>query len=179
VIISIILIVIVIAGLAYFGFISNRTVPPSTPVPLYSCNIVPLNPAVTNVPGFGTGAMDNVTQGTRLQVNLTFTSRTDQQLAISIENLMVTYYNSTVDYHRWVDTNNNYSLLQTKVFNYSLSLNPLTLQPDMSNSTILTINLAEDAPTGQYSLDIHLGNVIGASESYSETVGLEMIVTSK
>ena len=54
----------------------------------------------------------------------------------------------------------------------------------MSNSTILTINLAKNAPTGQYSLEIFLGkaeviidNKYIQQVTYSETDNLEIIVT--
>jgi hypothetical protein len=156
----------------------------STPPMLYDHNFSVLNTGVAEVSGYN-GFLDNVSQGLSLQVNITFTSKTSQQIVIPVENLKVTYYNSTVDLHRWINTNDNYSLIQQQAFNYSLSLNQLTLQPNMSNSTILKINLAQNAPLGQYSIEINIGNIKvissnGTEESsYSGTIGLEMIVTPK
>jgi hypothetical protein len=174
------LVVVVVVISALYSF-----TPKSTPPMLYNYNLSVLNPQVTEVAGYN-GFLNNVSQGLLLQVNITFTSITNQPITIPIENLTVTYYNSTVDLHRWADDNGNYSLIQQQAFNYSFSLNQLTLQPDVSNSTLLVINLAQNAPTGQYSLDINLGNVkaINADEnsqllSYSGTIGLEMIVTPK
>jgi uncharacterized membrane protein len=172
-----ILIVAVVVVLAYYSF-TQKTTPASTPPGLYYCDFSVLNPQVTEVAGYN-DFYNNVSQGLPLQVNITFTSTTNQSITILIENLTVTYYNSTVDLHRWIDNNGNYSLIQQQAFSYSFSLNQLMLQPSMSNSTILTISLAEDAPLGQYSLEIRLRNVIGALGSYSETVGLEIIVTPK
>jgi hypothetical protein len=175
-----IMIVAVVIVLALYSL-----TPKSTPPMLYNCNFSVLNPQVTEVAGYD-GFLNNVSQGLLLQVNITFTSITNQPITIPIENVTVTYYNSTVNLHRWVDDNGNYSLIQQQAFNYSFSLNQLTLQPERSNSTLLVINLAQNAPIGQYSLDINLGNVkaINADEnsqllSYSGPVGLEMIVTPK
>jgi uncharacterized membrane protein len=179
-----ILIVAVVIVLAYCSF-TQKITPASTPPMLYDCNLSVLNPQVTKVAGYNS-FFNNVSQGLPLQVNMTFTSMATQPITIPIENLRVTYYSSTVDLHRWIDDNGNYSLIQQQAFSYSFSLSQLTLQPAMSNSTLLVINLAQNAPVGQYSIEINLGNVkaINANEnsqllSYSETIGLEMIVTPK
>jgi hypothetical protein len=181
-----VLIVAVVIVLAYYSFTPKFT-PASTPPVGYDCNLSVLNPHVTKVAGYNS-FFNNVSQGLPLQVNITFRSITNQPITIPIENLTVTYYNSTVDLHGWINDNGNYSLIQQQAFNYSFSLNQITLQPGMSNSTLLTINLAEDAPLGQYSIDIHLGYVKvyvndanGNSQllSYSGTIGLAMIVTPK
>ncbi|MGE5637723.1 MAG: hypothetical protein ACM3WQ_03355, partial [Chloroflexota bacterium] len=106
----------------------------------------------------------------KLQVNITFTSIGDQSLTLPIENLKVTYYNSNVDLHKWINDNGNYSLLQQQAFDYQFIPTLVTLQPKMSNSTILTMNIAQDAPTGQYSIEINIGN---------GTIGLEIIIIPK
>jgi hypothetical protein len=91
----------------------------------------------------------NVTQGSALQLNVTLTSLTDQELTIPIENLTLSGFNNT----SW-DT----SVPQNKVLNYIFSTNQLVLQPHGSNSTVLTVNIAEDAPLGQYVFTVELGN---------------------
>ena len=174
VIISILIIVIV---LVYYSFTQKFT-PASTPPTLYTYSFSVLNQQVTKVAGYS-DFLNNVTQGLSLQENLTLTSTTDQSITIPIENLTVTYYNSIVNLNSWINDNGNHSLIQQQAFAYSFSQNQLVLQPHLSNSTILTINLTENAPLGQYSLDILLGNVVGASQPYSENIGLEMIVTPK
>lgn len=148
-----------------------------TPVPLFSYNISTSNLGVVNIAGY-TGAFDNISQGVLLQVNLTFTSITDQQIVIPLENLTVTYYNTLVNRHNFISTSDNYSIIQ-EAFNYSFSLNPIPLQPLRSNSTLLTINVANDAPLGQYTLDIRTGKIEANSESYFDTIEFEMIITSK
>ena len=84
----------------------------------------------------------------------------------------------------WGSIGWNKPLVQERVFNYSLSLDKVTLQPFMSNSTIITINLADDAPLGKYSIRVELGNIEFLSTpeeydiSYSTGVELYLIVTS-
>ena len=122
----------------------------------------------------------NASQGTILLVNFTFTSTVDtQQKAIPMKSLSLTYYNSTIDYSRSVlasdwGTNNTLNFPQDKFFSYSFSLSKLTLKPLMSASTILTIKVSDDAPTGQYAFRINF-----AGNSQSNYFPLFMVVTSK
>ena len=84
----------------------------------------------------------------------------------------------------WGSIGWNKPLVQERVFNYSLSLDKVTLQPFMSNSTIITINLADDAPLGKYSIRVELGNIEFLSTpgkydlSYSGDFHLHLIVSS-
>jgi hypothetical protein len=152
-----------------------------TPIAMFSYTISTQSLGVTNIEGY-TGAFGNVSQGSTLQVNLTFSSiMTKQPIVIPIENLVVTYYNSTVNYHSWITYNDNFSLIQAEAFNYSFSVNPIILQPSMSNSTILTINLANDAPLGQYSTDIRSSEISDNyfHESYTTSFYLGIIITPK
>lgn len=184
--------IVVVASVAVYLFESSKArtgnVNPKftpTPVPLYDYNCSVLNPQVTEVSGYN-GFYNNVSQGLPLEVNITFMSLTNQPIRIPIENLTVTYFSSIVDLHRWIDSNGNYSAIQQQAFNYSFSQNQVTLQPDMSNSILLTINLAQNAPIGQYSIDISLGKAtqLNANENsqfltYYSGIGLEMIVTPR
>jgi uncharacterized membrane protein len=113
---------------------------------------------------------------------MTFTSITNQPIMIPIENLSAHYINSTVDLQRWINGYDNYSFVPQQAFNYSFSVNQVTLQPYMSNSILLTINIPEDAPLGRYAIRINLGNVevVNADEnslSYSATWGFGITVT--
>jgi hypothetical protein len=164
----------------YYYNHNNKTEPKFIPrhPPMYTTTMSTLNSEVDNI-GTGMGRYDNVSQGTPFQVNLTFTSITTQKKLITIENLTVCYYNSTVDRHKFIASDKSYPVIQALAFNYSFSLNPVVLQPYMSNSTILTINLADDAPLGQYTLAIHTARIIENGISYSGSFGLEMIVTPK
>jgi hypothetical protein len=122
----------------------------------------------------------NSSQGAILQVNLTFTSTVDtQQKTIPMKGLSLTYYNSTIDYPEsllasdW-GTNNTLNFPQDRFFSYSFSLSKLTLKPLMSASTILRIEVSDDAPTGQYAFRI---NFVGNSQS--NYFPLFMVVTPK
>jgi len=177
-VISIILTVIVIIGLVYAALILNRP-PTSTPITLYTYIISPQNTGLT------TDVM-NITQGGTDQVSLTLRALHSPQIEVPIENLKLTAYNSTIDYsNNWDTSSWNTSIVQQKVFNYSFTLSQLTLQPNMSNFTIITIKLADNAPTGRYALEINLGNLKFLSKpakydiSYSEGIWLGMIVTPK
>lgn len=85
-----ILVVAVVVPLAYFSCFLNKATfsPRGTPIPLYDYNFSALNPQVTEVSG-NNGFFNNVSQGLPLQVNVTFTSKTDQPITIPIENLTV------------------------------------------------------------------------------------------
>lgn len=170
-ILFVIVVVVIIAtavGLILF-FKQNQVHPYSTPPELYYSTLTVLNPQVTEVAGYE-GFFNNISQGLKLQVNIIFTSIGDQSLTLPIENLKVTYYNNNVDLHKWINDNGNYSLLQQQAFDYQFIPTLVTLQPKMSNSTILTMNIAQDAPTGQYSIEINIGN---------GTIGLEIIIIPK
>jgi hypothetical protein len=159
VIVSAILIVLVIAGLV--ALISNRAGPVDTPVPLYTS-------------GFSSWSI-NAPQGTTQQVNLTLSSFFDSPLiAVPIENLRIV---------TGPPTN------QEATFNYSLSLSQLTLQPHMSNITVISIKLANNVPLGKYTISVGLGEVKflsangnnspGGKASAPEALQFEMIVTPK
>ena len=92
---------------------------------------------------------ENVTQGSTLKVNVTLISRADQELTIPIENLKLAGFNNTA----WDNP-----IPQNKLFNYTFSNNELVLQPNESKSTVLTLEIAEDAPLVQYLFYIELGN---------------------
>jgi len=153
-----------VVGLEYYNQIPNDY------YPTFSSNVYPSN-------------MINATQGSSCQVNLTLTSL-NTKTTVPIQNLDLTVYNSTIDYKTFIGTDDNsrYSLLQERYFTYSFSPNELTLQSHMSNSTILTINIAKDAPSGQYTFNITLGPVtvhLGLYRYYTETVLLGIVVSSR
>ena len=89
-----------------------------------------------------------VAQGVTFQVNITLTSLLDTEISIPLENLLLRFSNYTL-----YD-----SAPQEKIFNYTFSPNPLTLAPTNSNSSILTVKLAEDAPIDNYTMSIAFGN---------------------
>jgi hypothetical protein len=171
VVILIVLIMVVVLGLVYLNNNSNR--PVSTPAVLYTSNISPV--VSTQV----TGGVLNVivaARGEGQQINLTLTSHHSSQMAVKIENLRLIAYNSTIDSKNWDASNWNTPLIQESVFTYSFSRSELTLQPNISNSTIITLSLTNNAPIGRYALEINLGN--GNDESScSSSISLGMFVS--
>ena len=159
IIVTVVLIIAIILALAYIGF-SPSNAPVGTPIPLLMSSISSL------------GKEDmNVSQGSALQINVTLTSRADYELTVTLENLTLNGVNNSSDYTSW-DT----SIPQNKVLNYTFSINQLVLQPHGSKSTVLTVNIAEDAPLGQYALTVELGN---AQVTYVGGIGLTVRVTPK
>jgi hypothetical protein len=109
----IIVVVSVSALVVDYSLKSNRgpISPVSTPPSLYTVNLSVLNPQVTEVSGYN-NFYNNITQGSSLQVNMSLTSRTNQPATVPIKNLTISYYNSTVDLHKWINDERNYSGLQ-------------------------------------------------------------------
>ena len=101
-----------------------------------------------NVSSLGEEDM-NVTQGSTLQVNVTLTSLTVQELTIPIQNLTLSGFNNT----SWDN-----SIPQNELLNYTFSTNQLVLQPHESTSVVVTLEIAEDAPLVQYLFTVELGN---------------------
>lgn len=151
----------------------------SDPIPQYECNFSALNPQAVEVPGYS--GFYNVSQGSQLQVNVTFTSITSVPVTVQIDNLTLTYFTSTVNLNNVESSDKDYSAIQQSAFTYSFSQNQLTLGPSKLNSTLLTIDFAQNAPTGQYTIDMPLGqlkDVNGTSYSMTEELP-ELIVTAK
>lgn len=145
-------------------------------------NVTALNPNVTEVHGYA-WYFDNVSQGLSLQVNITLSSETTEPINVPMENLTVEYYNSTINYSAVFPGGQNYdhAFIQEQAFTYSFAPNQVTLQAGMSNSTILTIELAQKAPLGQYTIGVNIGNPInaGGKKSFSGELTIGMIVTPK
>jgi hypothetical protein len=121
----------------------------------------------------------NVTQGMTAHINVTFTSVTNQPIEIPIENLTLSTYSSTINPKVWAD-NENSSLIQSDVCTYNFSFDSLLLQPSTSNTTVLSIQFADNAPVGQYYFNVHIGHTIllnsrSEANDYT-TAGVEIIV---
>jgi hypothetical protein len=104
----------------------------------------------------------NVTQGSTQQVNFTLTSKTDRELFIPLDlKLMViiseTYKGELDSLIPSRDTHNHFHYNQSAqdtLFTYKFSPNQLVLQPYESDSTIISFEIVEDAPSGFYIFDI-------------------------
>ena len=171
--------VAVILGIIYLGYSSFQIHPASTPIHLY-------NYTIYSNTGVATSTL-NATQGLTQQLNLTLTAMPSSlAIAVPIDSIKLTSYNSPIDYGSNWDTRNwNKSLVQESIFNYSFSLNTLNLQPNTSNSTILIINWANNAPTGRYTAEINLGSIKFLStqekydQSYGSSIWLGIVITPK
>jgi hypothetical protein len=174
-----ILIILIIVFVIFFEIYSHTFVPASTPKLLYDSKFYPAE-------------IVNTTQGATLKVNFTLTSMCSAKIAVPIE-LKLLGYDSTIEGYDTLPTFGfgggfdfwNTSLVQERVFNYSMSFAKLTLQPQMSNSTIITFSLADDASLGRYLIDLSLGNIEFLSPpgqyevSYSSDTEFGVIVTSR
>ena len=175
--ISIVLAAVVITSLVSFVYLSNKSVV-ATPAFLYVAYYALLGQNSSS------GAL-NASQGATQQVNYTLASMCPAQMAINIENLTLTSYDSF--YNSWNSSGSawNPAVRQETVFNYTFSLSQLTLQPNTSNSTIITMKWANNAPTGRYILTVNLGKVEFLTEpskydgESGYPVALEVIVNSK
>jgi hypothetical protein len=156
----VIVIAIIIIGIIYLGY-SSQIHPHNTPVPqiIFSANTSVVNGPMINNPFFPPpNYYTNVTQGNNLKVNVTITSTGPEEF-VYIKNLQVWWYNHNVLLTTWDDPEDdtgNPSIIQMSAFNYTSSPNSVSLQPFTSNSTIITLHIAKDAPTGQYSMYINL-----------------------
>jgi hypothetical protein len=164
-----------IIALGYFIYISKVT-PASTPVPaiVFDANISVANgPMIVNQAGPPPYYYTNVTQGDDLEVNVTVTSTGLEEL-IFVKSIEVWWYNPEVNLYTWYyPPIGNASAIQTNAFSYSSTPNPVSLQPYMSNFTIVTLHIAKDAPTGQYSMYINLGAELEESGETPEFAWLD------
>ena len=116
----------------------------------------------------------NVTQGSTLHLNFNLTSKADQELTIPIENVtLFGFYSESYDggldtFFPITDWPNGYGYnhsAQDKVFSYTFSAKQLVLQPLESGSIDITLEIADNAPVGEYSFLIALGNWQVTSQS--------------
>jgi hypothetical protein len=152
--IFIVLSTIVIVSSAAFVYISNGA-DEYMPDTLYVSCDMPL--------GQTSGSPNHTTsQGATYQVNYTlFSWGCPEQFEVTIENLTLIKYASFDSYpdgnFYWENISAwEPSIAQDTIFNYSLSLSQLTLQPHMSNSTIITLKWADNAPTGHYLISVNI-----------------------
>lgn len=155
--------VIVVLAISSYSFIvlvwmNSFTIGPLDIQPLIECN-------VSNIEDYTNDYVFYFTRGSTQQVNFTLTSITDQNLMIPIDFGLSAFHSENYDGELdcFIPSNNptrfyyNESA-QDKLFNYSFSHNQLILQPHESNSTIITLEIADIAPPGFYAFSVKLGN---------------------
>ncbi|MGE5574950.1 MAG: hypothetical protein ACM3UL_02340 [Ignavibacteria bacterium] len=177
--ISIIFIMIAFVGGMLYLY-ENRFQPIGTPRILYSYSVTSTDTGVAS-------NVFNVSQERTQQLNLTLQLLDGSpSITVPIDDMNGLVYNSTIVYDNNWDTHNwNHSLVQTSVFNYSFSQKQLTLQPNATIPTIITIHWANDAPSGRYALNLNLGSLQfltplrEGDQSYSRAIRLGFIVSPK
>jgi hypothetical protein len=125
-------------------------------VPIMTCSptVGPIDTSLLNckVSSLSEEGM-SVSQGGVMQVNVTLTSRADQDLIIPIGNpVLDSFYNSS-DGAKFYS-----SVIEAKVLNCTFDHDQLVLPSYGSTSTVLTLKMAEDAPVDEYEFDFEFGN---------------------
>lgn len=89
-----------------------------------------------------------ISQGSTFQVNITQTSMLDTELILPFNSLEIMAYNNSA----------SKSPPQQQTLNYTFSPNPVVISPQGTNSTLLTVTMANDSPVGKYLLYLRYGN---------------------
>ena len=160
---SIVAVIVLLAIISYSFIViiwmDNLTIgPPLDIQPLIECK-------VSNIQDYTNDYIFNLTQGSTQQINFTLISQTNQILTIPLDLMLVGFHSETYngELDSFIPSNNptrfryNESA-QDKIFNYAFSRNELILQPHESNSTIITLEIADIAPSGFYAFSVRLGN---------------------
>ena len=117
--------------------VTESPVPSYKPIPVIAPSLDPADYEETNT-----------TQGATFQQTLTVLSTAAIQIQIPLS-LKLTGYNNSAYAS---------SAPQEEIFNYTFNPNVLDLNPDENQSSILTVEVADDAPLGKYVLNVELGN---------------------
>ena len=161
VVVSIVLIIISVLIFEYINFLSTPSHLPENPVPptYYTTTISLVNsPEIPNEAGPPPDFYANITRGNELKISINVTSTGLSPVLVIVQKISVWWYNPTVNLSTWYWPPNNSTdtNIQESAFSYSASPNSVNLQLSSSNSTIITLNIAKDAPVGQYSMYINL-----------------------
>jgi len=134
-----IVLVVIIALVGVFVFIFNQLIDTPTvnvfPNPTYNFSKTPTS-YFTELSQYEI----NVTQGQIFQINLTITSFLNQ----------TTIFTSNIDLAGYGNAAWDTSQDSHMIFNATFSQKNLTLGPQAKESTLLTIYMAQNAPTGKY-----------------------------
>ncbi|MGD2065940.1 MAG: hypothetical protein PVI43_02060 [Candidatus Bathyarchaeota archaeon] len=158
----IVAVIVVLAIISYtfsvLVWMDNLTIGPLDIQPLIDCK-------VSNIEDYTNDYVFNLTQGSTQQVNFTLASKTDLILTIPLDFRLIAFrsetYNGELD--SFIPSNDptrfRYNeTAQDKLFNYAFSHSQLILQPFGFNSTIITLEIADIAPSGFYAFSVRLGN---------------------
>jgi hypothetical protein len=116
---------------------------------------------------------DNLTQGMTFLVNVTVYSEADhipeanKELSIPLSLALHSTYLNGAGQELYPEETG---------FTYSFEPNLVILEPYGSNSSLLTVELNEDAPVGTYNLRVKLGN---SEEHHLDSIGFSIDVNPK
>jgi hypothetical protein len=117
--------------------LTNNSQPPQMP------NKHP--PMITQT--FTLGSFPSVSQGSTFQINITIDSLLETELPLPFENLYIMAFNDS-----------SADIPQGQLFTYSFSENPLLIPANGTNTSTLTITLADNASIGKYLFYLNYGN---------------------
>ena len=145
---AVLTIIIVIAAVisAYYFLESNsRRSSPSKASPSVEVNLAP------------SGSL-NATQGGVTSVNVTLTSLNMSETSIPLSLVLQAYDNEPLVS----------SIDKEDLFSSTFSVNPIVLKTNETETSVLTLHVAEDVPIGKYAFLVELGNtqihnVLGAT----------------
>lgn len=145
---AVLTVIIVIAAIvsAYY-FLESNSQPSSLskPLPLVDLKLAP------------SGSL-NATQGGVTSVNVTLTSLNMSETTMPLSLVLQAYNDESWDS----------SVSKEGMFSSTFSLNPVVLPSNETKTSVLTLHVAEDVPTGKYTFLVELGNtqihnVLGAT----------------
>jgi hypothetical protein len=134
-VLAIIIVIVAIISAYYFLESNSHQSSPSKPLPLVELNLAP------------SGSL-NATQGGVTSVNVTLTSLNMSETAIPLSLVLQAYNNTPLD----SPTSHN------ELFSSTFTLNPIVLKSNETETSTLTLHVAEGAPTGKYTFLVEFGN---------------------
>jgi hypothetical protein len=130
-------IIVIAAIVSAYYFLESNSHPslPSKPLPLVEVDLAP------------SGNL-NTTQGGVTSVNVTLTSLNMSETTIPLSLVLQAYDNNPLDS----------STDKKALFSSTFSLNPIVLPSNETKTSVLTLHVAKEAPTGKYTFLVELGN---------------------
>ncbi|MEM2110889.1 MAG: hypothetical protein QXX08_03315 [Candidatus Bathyarchaeia archaeon] len=139
----------------YYGLnlLKTATNPSNTPAPSFK------PPPLLDI---GLSPWENIsaTQGGSCQINITLSSKSDKnEFTIPLKLVLARYMGA-----KSIDQ-------AEKTLSWIFNPNPVVLKPKETKSTVLTINVAEDAPSGEYIflIEVNQGGLCGATFTLTVT----------
>lgn len=134
-VLTIIIVILTIISAYYFLKFNSHQSSPSKASPLVELNLAP------------SGGL-NATQGGVTSVNVALTSLNMSETSIPLSLVLQAYDNEPVDS----------SIDKGDFFSSTFSVNPIVLKTNETETSVLTLHVAEDVPIGKYAFLVEMGN---------------------